>query len=71
MRNLPTVLLCLGAGGVLFSSATNAQVKEGTIDEIIVTAQKREQSVLDVPVTMDVISGDLLDTTNNTELGAL
>jgi iron complex outermembrane receptor protein len=71
MRNLPTVLLCLGAGGVLFSSATNAQVKEGTIDEIIVTAQKREQSVLDVPVTMDVISGDFLDRTNTTELDDL
>ena len=38
------------------------------IEEIIVTAQKREQSVLDVPITIDVISGDFLDSTNTTEL---
>jgi len=38
------------------------------IEEIIVTAQKREQSVLDVPITINVISGDFLDSTNTTEL---
>ncbi len=48
------------------SSAQSASTP--LLEEIIVTAQRREQSVLDVPVTMDVISGDFLDTTNTTEL---
>ena len=41
------------------------------MEEIVVTAQKREQSITDVPVTMDVISGDFLDRTNTTELDEL
>ena len=71
MRDLPTMLFCLSVNGVLFSAAAVAQVKEGAIEQITVTAQKREQSVLDVPVTMDVISGDFLDRTNTTELDDL
>ena len=58
---------------LLLSTVTAAEVATQTsstalLEEIIVTAQRREQSVLDVPVTMDVISGDFLDTTNTTEL---
>jgi len=71
MRDLPTMLFCLSVNGVMFSAAAVAQVKEGAIEQITVTAQKREQSVLDVPVTMDVISGDFLDRTNTTELDDL
>jgi len=38
------------------------------IEEITVTAQMREQSVMDVPVTMDVIGGEFLERTNIMEL---
>ena len=71
MRDLATMLFCLSVSGVVFSADSVAQVKEGMIEQITVTAQKREQSVLDVPVTMDVISGDFLDRTNTTELDDL
>ena len=41
------------------------------IEEITVTAQMREQSVMDVPVTMDVIGSDFLERTNIMELDDL
>ena len=41
------------------------------MEEIIVTAQKRDQSVLDVAATMDVISAEFLERTNTTELDDL
>ncbi|EGG29150.1 TonB-dependent receptor [Aequoribacter fuscus] len=43
----------------------------GAMEEIIVTAQKRDQSVLDVAATMDVISAEFLERTNTTELDDL
>ncbi len=43
----------------------------GAMEEIIVTAQKRNQSVLDVAATMDVISAEFLERTNTTELDDL
>jgi len=53
------------------SLLTGTPLANAQIEEIIVTAQKREQSVLDVPITMDVISGDFLDRSNTTELDDL
>ena len=59
--------------GLLFSSAVTAVMaatpasaqaapadRTATGDEIIVTAQKREQTVIDVPQSISVISGDQL-----------
>ncbi|MEM7081363.1 MAG: TonB-dependent receptor [Pseudomonadota bacterium] len=42
---------------------------QGALEEIIVTAQKREESVADVPVAVSVLGGDLIDSTfsNNME----
>jgi len=51
---------------------TSPQVDEKDyIEEITVTAQMREQSVMDVPVTMDVISSQFLERTNIMELDEL
>jgi iron complex outermembrane receptor protein len=41
------------------------------IEVVVVTAQKREQSLVKVPITMDVISGAFLDRTNTVELDDL
>ena len=41
------------------------------IEEVTVTAQMREQSVMDVPVTMDVIGSEFLERTNIMELDDL
>ena len=55
--------LCLGfafaGSGLLQAPAAWAQADE--LDEVIVTAQKREQSVLDVPISITVVSGQTLD----------
>jgi iron complex outermembrane receptor protein len=71
MRNLTTLVFGLSVSFCLISSTANAQAQNNVIEEITVTAQQREQSILDVPVTMDVISGDFLDRTSTTELDDL
>jgi iron complex outermembrane receptor protein len=71
MRKLPTSMFTFGSTCLLFSSLALAQNQSATIEEITVTAQQREQSILDVPVTMDVIQGEFLDRTNTTELDDL
>ncbi|MGB3724449.1 MAG: TonB-dependent receptor [Glaciecola sp.] len=48
---------------------TGAQAQE--IEEVVVTAQKREQSIMEVPSTMDVIGGEFLERTNTLELDDL
>jgi outer membrane receptor protein involved in Fe transport len=56
--------------GVLAASQF-AHADTRAMEEIIVTAQKRDQSVLDVAATMDVISAEFLERTNTTELDEL
>ncbi len=56
--------------GVLAASQF-AHADTRAMEEIIVTAQKRDQSVLDVAATMDVISAEFLERTNTTELDDL
>lgn len=48
--------IALGLSG-LFAMPASAQM-EGVLEEIIVTAQKREQSLEDVPASVSTISGD-------------
>ncbi|MQP65006.1 TonB-dependent receptor [Niveispirillum sp. SYP-B3756] len=50
-------LMCLAAPAMAQGTADNA---EYALDEIVVTAQKRQQSAQDVPVAMSVIGGDAL-----------
>jgi len=54
--------LCAAIGAALFMLAdpAEAQVGELVIEEIIVTAQKREQALSDVGIAIDVVAGDLL-----------
>lgn len=49
--------------------AQNSLAQE--IEEVVVTAQKREQSIMEVPATMDVISSEFLERTNTVELDDL
>jgi iron complex outermembrane receptor protein len=41
--------------------AQEAAVATGALEEIIVTAQKREQNLQEVPVAVSVVTGDLID----------
>jgi iron complex outermembrane receptor protein len=59
---------------LLASAAVQAQetsLRDGTIDEIVVTAQRREQSLQDVPIAMTAISADELAAAQVTDLGGL
>ena len=58
---LGTALVALASVGV--QSGANAQ-DDGSVrvlEEIVVTSQKREQSLLDVPITVNALSNDDLD----------
>lgn len=61
VRRLPGWLLTCAAFGVLTphvpAKAQNAGAEGGQLEEITVTAQKREENPKDVPVTMAVLSG--------------
>ena len=65
------------ASTFLITGAAQAQAADdnnGGLEEIIVTAQKREQSLQDVPIAVTAITGDALSTnrvTNVTDLSAL
>ena len=43
--------------------AQNAPVAAGRLEEIVVTAQRREEKLQDVPISMSVISGAMLENT--------
>ncbi|MEM8986637.1 MAG: TonB-dependent receptor, partial [Pseudomonadota bacterium] len=61
------------AGGALAQSGAAADAQESG-DVIVVTAQRREQNLLDVPVSVAVVSGDTLEkegVTSTAELEAL
>ena len=53
-------VVCLAAGAILPATAL---AQDASLDEIVVTAQKREQSLLDVPVTIDVFTADDIEKT--------
>lgn len=55
------VNLIVVCAGVMLVPAVRAQDAE--LDEIIVTSQKREQSALEVPMTVDVFSADQIEKT--------
>ncbi len=54
-----------------YALANDTPDEDAYIEEITVTAQMREQSIMDVPVTMDVISSEFLERTNIMELDEL
>lgn len=73
MKNILTALL----GSTLLTSAAFAQDAgapagaDAGSDEIIVTAQKREQSLKDVPLSVAVLGGEQLGDRNITEISQL
>jgi iron complex outermembrane receptor protein len=52
------VLLPVAAAGLTFSSTVSAQDDEAIFEEIVVTVQRREQSIMDVPVAVSALSGE-------------
>jgi iron complex outermembrane recepter protein len=52
--------IMMGAATPLAATAAEAAPDDGLLDEIVVTAQKREESLRDVPLSVEAISGDKL-----------
>ncbi len=62
MSNRIRAGLCAGASSVAFLMSGAAYAAEpATVDELIVTAQKREERLLDVPLPVQSISADQLE----------
>ena len=61
-HHLRTTVSAAVVGAVVFGFAGVAAAQEAptTIDDIIVTAQKREQSLQDVPIVVTTLSQELL-----------
>ena len=66
-----TIALALSSAAMAQEVAPDTANENDYIEEITVTAQMREQSVMDVPVTMDVIGSEFLERTNIMELDEL
>ena len=66
------VRLAVGlVAGSAFAGAVHAQAADGddgTLEEVVVTAQFREQSVQDTPLSITAISGDLLESRSQTSI---
>ena len=61
---LHSALLCGAAGAALLAGTASAQDPAGTSDVITVTAQKREQSVQEVPISVTVFGAAELERAN-------
>ena len=53
-----------GFTAVALTSISGAAMAEQTIEEVVVTAQKREQSLQDVPIAVSAFSGDMMKKAN-------
>ena len=60
LRTTVSAAAVIGAMAFGFAGAAAAQEAPATVDDIIVTAQKREQSLQDVPIVVTTLSQELL-----------
>lgn len=60
MNNLHRRTLAFVLGSALGASVPNLAIAEGELEEVVVTAQKREQNLQDVPVAVSAFSGEVL-----------
>ena len=54
-------LLAVVIGACLSMAATPTLAAQSVLEEVVVTAQKRSESVLDVPISISVLGGEALD----------
>jgi iron complex outermembrane receptor protein len=59
MTFMPTKRLALIALGCILGGQANAE--DLVLEEVLVTAQKRVENVQDIPVTINVVTGELID----------
>ena len=66
LKILPLVLMAIG-----FIAGDIAMVQAQTLDEILVTARKREEGLMDAPVALTAVMGEKLDQSGITNLEQL
>jgi iron complex outermembrane recepter protein len=59
-------LFCLGVAGSAFAAAPAED--SGVLDEVVVTAQFREQSVQDTPLSITAVSGEMMEMRSQTSI---
>ena len=55
------IVLFAGSGGAQAQTQTQAQLSEPTLEEVVVTARKREEALLDAPVTVDAFTQQTIE----------
>lgn len=73
-RTIRLALLASAAGltiAQVASAAETAATTENEVTEVIVTAQKREERVIDVPISMTAVSGEVLQRARVTDVQSL
>ncbi len=58
--SLGLMITGLVAGGPVIAQEDNETQRAGVLEEVIITAQKREQTLQDVPLTVSAFSGDFV-----------
>lgn len=66
-----TMLVGLAAGAASAQTAAAPADEAFSLGEVVVTAQKREESLQDVPISMEVVSGDKLQAYNTNDFKQL
>ena len=65
MRTFDSIIAAISGAAVLttlaLAPAAQAQESERAVEEIIVTAQKRDEALTDIPMSVTVLSGDFLE----------
>jgi iron complex outermembrane receptor protein len=69
--NLVRYYVAAALGTAFVAGPALAQEQQDTLEEITVTAQKREQNVQDVPIAISAFSGDMLQSKAIADVGAL
>jgi len=54
-------IVVVSAGGIAMSRSAMAQVEADQLEELVVTAQKREQILSDIPMSITLLPGDMLE----------
>ena len=55
------IVLFAGSGGAQAQTQTQAQLSEPALEEVVVTARKREEALLDAPVTVDAFTQQTIE----------
>ena len=67
-KQITNLVVMVFLGSLSYSGIITSAEADGTLEEIIVTAQKRDQSVIDTPIALTALSGSMLDDMNLTDI---